>query len=263
MSSRNKNRSRQGFTVLELIVFVAIFSFTIVGFISILVSITKVQVKQGSSAEVSQQSQYVLQTLQYYVERSSLIEAEANTASSSIKLRMSTDAEDPTLIYSSGTTVYIKVGTGPVLPLTSNRVAVSNMTFTKKANGPAKDSVSIGFTISYNTQNFQQQFSQAFSSAVMRVNAATFDSNVNPNGANLKLGDTGAVWKSINDAIYFNGQDVGISISSPAKRLHVAGGDAYISDAGSGIILKSPSGSCFKLAVTDGGAATTTAVGCP
>lgn len=263
---KNKYSSRQGFTLLELIVFVAIFSFTIVGFVSILVSITKVQVKQGSSAEVSQQSQYILQTLQYYVERSSLIEAETNTASSSIKLRMTADAEDPTLIFASGTGIYIKVGTGENLPLTSNRVSVSNMTFTKRSSAPAKDSVSIGFTISFNTQNLQQQFSQAFSSAVVRVNAATFDSNVNPNaGGTLILGDSSNYWKSINGTIYFNGQNVGIStgVTAPNARLQVAGGDVYTSDAGRGVILKSSSGSCYRLTVTDEGSATTTALACP
>lgn len=264
--SRKNNHNRQGFTLLELIVFVAIFSFTIVGFISILVSITRVQVKQGSSAEVSQQSQYVLQTLQYYVERSSLIEADVNMASSSVKLRMTATAEDPTLIFSSGTTLYIKVGSGDILPLTSQRVSVSGVTFTKKSNPPAKDSISIGFTISFNTQNIQQQFSQAFSSAVMRVSAATFDSNVNPNaGGTLILGDSSNYWKSINGTIYFNGQNVGIStgVTSPNARLQVAGGDAYISDAGSGVILKSSSGSCYRLTVTDSGSATTTALTCP
>ncbi len=251
---------------MELIVFVAIFSFTIVGFISILISITKVQVKQGAAAEVSQQSQYVLQTLQYYVERSSLIEAEANVASSSVKLRMTSLAEDPTLIFASGTSVYVKVGAGSNLPLTSNQVAVSNLSFVKKSNSPAKDSVSLSFTISYSTQNLQQQFSQAFSSSIMRVNAATFDSNVNPNsGGTLILGDSSNYWKSINGTIYFNGQNVGIStgVTSPTQRLQIAGGDAYLSDAGSGVILKSPSGSCYKLTVTNGGSATTTAMSCP
>lgn len=263
---RNKNHSRQGFTLLELIVFVAIFSFTIVGFISILVSITKVQVKQGAAAEVSQQSQYVLQTLQYYVERSSLIEADANTASSSVKLRMTSSAEDPTLIFTSGTTVYVKVGAGADLPLTSSRVAVSNLSFIKKSNSPAKDSVSLSFTIAYSTQNLQQQFSQAFSSAIMRVNAATFDSNVNPNtGGTLILGDSSNYWKSINGTIYFNGQNVGIAtgVTAPTTRLQVAGGDAYMSDAGSGVILKSPGGTCYKLTVTNGGVATTTSLACP
>ena len=284
------DHNRQGFTLLELIVFVAIFSFTIIGFISILISITKVQVKQGSSAEVSQQSQYILQTLQYYVEKSSLVEADTNTASSSLKLRMSATAEDPTLIFASGTTIYIKVGSGEDLPLTSDRVSISNVTFilyvtlpvitylpgcsgvkntiklTVSPAGTWSSSVSIVFTISYNPQNLQQQFSQAFSSSVMRVNAATFDSNVNPNaGGTLILGDGTNYWKSINGTIYFNGENVGIAtgVTVPNSRLQIAGGDVYVSNAGSGVILTSPGGTCYRLAVTDGGTATTTSLACP
>lgn len=218
---------RSGFTLLEMVVFTAIFSVTIVAFIAVLVSITRTQVRQGAAAEVNTQSQYVLQAVQYYVERSSLIELSPDAATTSVKLRMSLAAEDPTLIFASGTAIYSQVGADPAQPLTSSKVSVSNINFIKHSNPPGKDTLAVNFTISYNTQNVQQSFSQALESAVSRVNAATFDTGVYPvtNGSgNNKIGAGGSLWNSINDSIYFSGSNVGIGASSPTQVLEVNGG---------------------------------------
>jgi hypothetical protein len=57
---------------------------------------------------------------------------------------------------------------------------------------------------------------------------------------------------------------VGIGTQVPAARLHVATGDVYVSNPGSGIILKSPNGSvCARLSLSDGGALVTTGMACP
>ena len=50
---------------------------------------------------------------------------------------------------------------------------------------------------------------------------------------------------------------------TPAAKLQVVGGDVYVSTIGRGVILRSPNGSCFRMVVSDAGALSTTAVGCP
>jgi len=64
------------------------------------------------------------------------------------------------------------------------------------------------------------------------------------------------------------GQDgavnVGIGTSAPATSLHVASGDAYISLAGSGLILKSPDGlTCKKVTINNSGSIVSAATACP
>ena len=51
--------------------------------------------------------------------------------------------------------------------------------------------------------------------------------------------------------------------SAPAAKLQVVDGDVYVSTIGRGVILRSPNGSCFRMVVSDAGALSTTAVGCP
>jgi len=219
-------RSRRGFTIFELIIFAAVLSLIVVAFLTILVSVTRVHVRQSAAAEVNQQSQFLLQTIQYHVEQSSIIELDENAATSTLKLRMSASSSDPTYIYLSANVMYLKqTDGGAAQPLTSNKVTVSNLSFTKRAHARAADSVSVNFTIAYNTQNVGEQFSQTLNTAVARVNAATFDSNLIPSStATYDVGVTSQVWRSINNALYFSGSNVGVGISSPGQTLEVNGG---------------------------------------
>jgi type II secretory pathway pseudopilin PulG len=257
--SINKRALRRGFTLLELVVFTAIFSLIIIAFISVLVSITRTQVRQTAVTEVNQQSQFVLQAMQYYVERSSIIEGNADAATTSIKLRMTSSAEDPTLVFASGTQIFSQVGAGAAQAITSNRVLVANFSMAKHSNSGGKDTLAVSFVISYNTANFQQQFTQVLSSAVARVNAATFDSDVNPttNGT-LNVGGSGSYWSTINGIIKFNSADsnaigVGGVPGTGFNGIQVSnGGDVYVDTAGKGIVLKNGT-TCYRITVNASG----------
>jgi len=218
--------SKKGFTIIELLIFAAIFSVIAIAFLSALVSTVQVQTKQSAAAEVNQQTQFLLDTIERYVERSNLIELSSNSATSTLKLRMSSSTEDPTYIYLSGTTAYLQqTNSGTAQQLTSNKVNVTNLTFTKRANPPGHDSVNVAFTVAYNTSNLKQSFLQNLQISVARVGAATFDSDVVPGTTNTyNLGISSQVWQSVNNLIYFSGSNVGIGVSSPGQTLEVNGG---------------------------------------
>jgi len=218
--------SKSGFTIIELLIFSAIFSIMAISFLSVLVSSVQIQAKQNATAEVTQQSQLLLDSIQYYVQSASLVETPADAATTTLKLRMSSSTIDPTYIYLSGNTVYLQqTDSAAPQPLTSDKVSVSNLDFTKRANSPGHDSVSVGFTIAYNSSSSQQSFLQNLNISVARVGAATFDANITPGTNNTyTLGSVAQDWKSINSTIYFSGSNVGIGISSPGQTLEVNGG---------------------------------------
>jgi hypothetical protein len=57
---------------------------------------------------------------------------------------------------------------------------------------------------------------------------------------------------------------VGVGTASPQRPLQVATGDAYVSNAGSGIILKSPNGSvCRRVTIDNTGTLVASAITCP
>ena len=218
--------SNRGFTIIELLIFSAIFSIMAISFLSVLVSSVQIQMRQNATSEVTRQSQLLLDTIQYYVQTASLVETPADTATSTLKLRMASSTIDPTYIYLSGNTAYLQQTDGAgAQPLTSNKVSISNLTFTKRANSPGHDSVSVGFTIAYSSPTAQQTFLQNLNISVARVGAATFDSNITPaTNKTYTIGSVAQDWKSINNTIYFSGSNVGIGISTPAQSLEINGG---------------------------------------
>src|SRR4051812_32890867 len=136
---------RRGFSLIELLLYSAIFSVVVIGFITIFVGITAVQTQQTSSGEVEAQSQFVLQQIQYYIQQSSLIDIPTDTPTSTLVLRMANVSLDPTYITLSSGTVYLQQSSTSIpYALTNNSVSVSSLTFTKRTNPPSHDSVSVG-----------------------------------------------------------------------------------------------------------------------
>jgi prepilin-type N-terminal cleavage/methylation domain-containing protein len=226
MNFLNYFKKRQGFTLIELLIFIAIFSLITIVFFSILISMSRVQVKTLSSVEVNQQSQFLISAIQRYVEQSSLIEMPADVSTSTLKLRMPNNSEDPTYIYLSNNIVYLKqTNNGTPQQLTTSKVNVTSLNFTKKSNLGAKDSVNISFTMEYNSGSLAQKFVRSLTTSVSRVSAATFDSDIRASTTNTyKIGAQAGEWQSINNTIYFSGSNVGIGVSSPQMTLEINGG---------------------------------------
>lgn len=217
--------NKNGFTLVELIIFIALFAALSGSFITILLTVTRVQVRQASVVEVSEQSQFLLQQIQYYIQNSSMIDIPINTPTSTLKLYTGVNSQDPLYITIASGTVYIqKTASGIPQPLSSNKVSVSNLTFVKHSNIPSHDSVSVSFTLAYNTSNIEQAFSQMLQTSVARVSAATFDSNLIPASSSpLNIGVSGQVWNSINQVLYFSGSNVGIGTSNPLGIFDIEG----------------------------------------
>ena len=70
-----------------------------------------------------------------------------------------------------------------------------------------------------------------------------------------------AIGVSNNNLTYHMGTNyLGIGTASPGSKLEVAGGDIEVDDSSSGLILKSPDGTRYRITVANGGTLTVTAV---
>lgn len=163
---------KKAFTIIELLIYTAIFSMVVVALISILVSMFRLQTTQTATAEVNQQGQYLAQQIQYDVSSARLVDMTQDVATSTLVLRESTNAYNPTKITLSGGVLYFQQGTlGILQALNSSKVSVSNVSFTRHYNISTSsapfgtDSVSYSFTVSATSTN-NQLYSQTFQSSV-------------------------------------------------------------------------------------------------
>jgi prepilin-type N-terminal cleavage/methylation domain-containing protein len=217
---------KKGFTLIEMLMAISLFAIVAVSFIGILALVTQIQVQSSSSTAVNQESQFLLQKLQYYIGSASLVDIPTSTVTSTLKLEMASSSLDPTYITLASGTVYLQqTASGTLQALTSNKVVVSSLAFTRQSNPPGHDAVSISYAIAYNSSNIAQEFSQFLQTSVEHVSAATFDTGVYPSVNNSEpLGATGQTWSSINSIIDFSGSNVGIGTVSPQQPLEVNGG---------------------------------------
>lgn len=263
---------RNGFTLIELVIYMAIFGVSAVFLVSILTSVTRTQVRQASGNEVNQQLSFVVATVQRLVRSASQIENEAGVASTTLVLRMASSTLDPTKIYvnASSTAIYLQEATSTPIRLTDDKVTVGNFEVVKREPAGGLAVVEIDLTLEYQTAANQAKATRTWKGAVARASAATFDSGVFPNSsAALDLGSASLLWRdayfSGDVTIGTNGQlGVGGSPSalSTTKAL-LTGGDLGFATSTYGVILKSTNGTCYRLGVSNAGAITTSSVTCP
>ncbi len=165
--------TKRGFTLMELLIFSAVFTIVMIGFITVLITVVRVQSRQSSATDVETQGQFLVQQFQYYIQSARLVDMASDAATGTLRLRMATSSADPTIITLATGTVYISQGiAGALQALTSNKVTVSNVSFVRHYNlsgsssAYGTDSVSYSFTMAANTTNATQKYSQTFQSSV-------------------------------------------------------------------------------------------------
>ncbi|OGY60449.1 MAG: hypothetical protein A3G58_01130 [Candidatus Colwellbacteria bacterium RIFCSPLOWO2_12_FULL_46_17] len=234
-------KSNRGFTLVELILYSAIFA--VVGGLltGVLVTSIRTQNKDASKNEVTQQLDLVVNTVQRLVRNSSLIEvAYEGTATGTacsqyctLALRMASSTKDPTIVRSDVTGVYLQEGSDEEVPLTTNEIVVDNLLFTKFETPGGHAIVQIDATFSRNTSNPQFAVTKSLRSAISRVSAATFDSNLIPNLNDAwDLGQTSPDkrWQDLylSDNLFVGGDanvtgNLGIGTAAPDTKLHIVG----------------------------------------
>lgn len=255
-------KNEKGFTLVEFIIYLAIFSTLSFILISIFSNFIHVQNKQTFLSYLTQEFNFVSNVIDRLVKSASLIDQEVGIMTTTLKLRMAQEVKDPTIIYfnKDEEKIYLKEGNNPEVSLISEKVKVKDFRVVKFENSGSRAVVEVYLTLENKTDNPKFRFSQTLQTAIGKISAATFDSSLVPNAPSVyDIGATGYSWR---DA-YFSGQ-VGIGTVSPGSKLGIGGGDIVLKDAGRGIILKTPNGNnCYKIFVTDTGALTSTLVSCP
>ncbi len=251
--------NQRGFSLIELLVYLAIFVGSATFLISIFVIFTKIHVRQSSMNEINSQVSFVNDTIGQLVRSSSLIDMTDGSPTSTLTLRMASSTLDPTTVYLNGTTLYLQEGSSTPLALTSSPLAVDNFMATKYGGGSGYAFVSFDLSVHYTAQGQEGKFYRTIESAVSRASAATFDSDVIPNATNsYNIGNSTNQWQNG----YFNG-GVGIGTAPVAAAGLKTSKNVAFSSSSAGIVFESPGGTCYLLTIGNGGTFATSSVVCP
>lgn len=212
---------RRGFTLIEMLIYTSIFVVMALAFLTILGVFTRVDTAQQATSEVANQANFVMQQIRRLVAASSYFEVKG-AASDELWLYPQTYTVNPTKIVKSGGTITLSEGGAAAAPLTTGKVTVDALAFAKYANPPGPDVVQIDMTLSYVNPATTEKGTRSFRTAVARVSAATFDTDLVPGSGTADVGLTGSRWENG----YFSG-GVGIGGSSDPiapVRLEIDGG---------------------------------------
>lgn len=184
-----------GFSLIEVLVYVAIFGTVSAGIMGVVWNVTKVHTQQIASNEVDQNLSYAMTLVNQKVRDASMI---SSASGSTLVLTMTDSTKSPTTFSVSNGTLYMQEGTGQQVAVTSDKVNVDTLTFDKISMAGAKGGAKISITISYRSGGTKDlTFSKSLLSTVNRASAVTFDSDLLPASNNLySVGASNPAWKN-------------------------------------------------------------------
>ncbi len=168
--SKSKLHKTTGFTLVELLLYVAIFSIVISSVMFIAFSSVAQRAHNQVVAEVDYQGEVAMNQITQQIRNATSVTTPtpANTATS-ISLNTPTVSLNPTIydLFNDGSRNRLRVregSSGSSNYLTNNKVTLSNLTFSNVAVTGGRDSIKVQFTISsYNPSNLKEiQYQKTF-----------------------------------------------------------------------------------------------------
>lgn len=153
--------SQKGFTLVEMILYVAICSILLLTISSFLSFLLGARVRSQAITEVNQQGFQVMSLITQTIRNGRSIQVPSiGTSSSTLAVTTGNVLLNPTVFDMSSTTIRIKEGSKIALPLTNSRVRLSGLTFQNISSGSSTEKIiRISYTIEYINQEGRSEYS--------------------------------------------------------------------------------------------------------
>lgn len=160
--------NQKGFTLIELIIYIAIFAVISLVLTDFFITLTKVRAQTEARGEVRQNLARTMERVSQVIRSASGV----NSASgNTLSLAMTDSAKNPTIFTVTGNVLTIQEGASPATALTSDKVIISKLSFTSINNpSPAKKSVQVAMMVDYDAKDRPDYIysSSATTTAVIR-----------------------------------------------------------------------------------------------
>lgn len=142
MKIQEKFKSSKGFTIVELIMYMAIFSILLVITVQMLTSIFDIHSESSATSAVSQDGRFILNRFAYDILRS-----DSTLVSNPTTLVLTQEGISKTYTLSSGNINLIDSGLGSTDRLNSYGTSVTSLTFTQIGSASGSSTIRLNFTL--------------------------------------------------------------------------------------------------------------------
>jgi len=158
----------KGFTLIELILYVAIASILLTVISLFLSTVIKSRLKQQSMTEVESQGLQIMEQITRTIRSAETINSPTSgNNSNTLSLGMSNGSQNPTVFESSGSQIQITEGTGSPIALSNGRVNISNLDFKNLSRADTPGLIQVEFDLDHvnNSGRNEYTFSKSFSTS--------------------------------------------------------------------------------------------------
>lgn len=141
-------KNKNGFSLIETIIYVAIFSVFIIALVSFGSSMTASRLHNQTVLEINDQGAKIMKTITQVLRNANNVNSPSisNTASS-LSVATGVPATNPTIFSENGGILYVAEGAGGQIALTNNKVIVSNLLFSNFSRPGTPNIIKISFTL--------------------------------------------------------------------------------------------------------------------
>ena len=164
---KHTTTEKQGFTLIETIMYIAIIGVVMSGFIAFGLSVSASRGKTYVVQEVQSNARVALSIISRQIRQASDVSSPVESASSS-ELVLNMPGADPDITFNVvDGIIYLTEGVSDPIPLVSSKVLISNFQFTNLATAGDKDSIKIEFSIEFrNAVSIEYSFKENYHTAV-------------------------------------------------------------------------------------------------
>ena len=148
---RKPDKNGSGFTLVEVLLYLAIAGSVLVVVSLFLSLIMQMRVRNEITAEVEQQGQFVMQRITQVLRNAQVVNSPAVGNSST---QLSVDSDGQTVVFDGGGTTLTESQNGaPAQDLTAANLKLSNLSFSNISNSGSPGLIRVQFTLSYNSSS--------------------------------------------------------------------------------------------------------------
>ena len=141
-------KNRKGFSLVETIIYVAIFSIFIAGTASFLNTMTSSRLNNQMVLEINDQGSSVMKTMTQSIRNANQVNSPTITNTAlNLSLVTSLASTSPTVFSQGGGVLYMSEGAGSPVALTNNKVVVSDLTFSNLSRPDTPNIIKISFNL--------------------------------------------------------------------------------------------------------------------